>query len=207
MHTWLEISRKSIEHNITQFRKLIGKDRLLMLVVKSNAYGHGFLSVAQICDKNRAVDRLCVVSDDEALELIKNKIKKPIMILSFYELDAKKLLILAKRGVIFPLFSLEQARLLNRVGEMAKKPIKAHIKIDTGASRVGILPPDLKDFIKTFKNYKKLEIEGIWSHFASSEEDAEYTKKQYNYFLYPTGYENKEDPVFKNFVYLKLKPV
>jgi len=179
----LEISKKSIEHNLKEFRKLIGKDRLLMPVIKANAYGHGFLEVGKICDKNKDVDRLCVVNDDEALELVKNKTKKQIMILSFYELDAKKLLILAKKGVIFPLFSLEQAKLLNRVGEIVKKTVKVHIKIDTGASRVGVLPSDLKDFVKIVKNYKKIEIEGLWSHFASSEEDVEYTKKQYNNFI------------------------
>ncbi len=182
MHTWLEISKKAIEHNLKEFRKLIGKDRLLMPVIKANAYGHGFLSVAQICAKNGAVDRLCVVNDDEALELVKHGIKKPVMILSFYELDAKKLLILAKKGVIFPLFTLEQAKILNRVGEMAKKRVKVHLKIDTGASRVGILLNEVDQFIKDIKILKYLEIEGVWSHFASSEDDEVYTKKQYNNF-------------------------
>lgn len=182
MHTWLEISKKAIEHNLKEFRKLIGKDRLLMPVIKANAYGHGFLSMAQICAKNGAVDRLCVVSDDEALELVKHSIKKPIMILSFYELEVKKLLILAKKGVIFPLFTLEQAKILNRVGEIAKKSVKVHLKIDTGASRVGVLPENLKEFLKVIAEYDRLNIEGVWSHFASSEDDEVYTKKQYNNF-------------------------
>ncbi len=178
MHTWLEISKKAIERNLKEFRNLIGKDRLLMPVIKANAYGHGFLGIAQICDKNRAVDRICVVNDDEALELIKHSIKKHIMILSFYELEAKKLLILAKKGVIFPLFTLEQAKILNKVGEIAEKAVKVHIKIDTGATRVGILSADIKKFIKDIGILKYLNIEGVWSHFASSEDDEIYTKKQ-----------------------------
>lgn len=200
MHTWVEVSKIAIEHNLKEFRRLIGKDRLLMPVVKSNAYGHGFLGVAQICDKNRAVDRICVINDDEALELIKTGITKPVMILSFYELEAKKLLILAKKGIIFPVYSLEQAKLLNRVGEMAKKKIKVQIKIDTGASRVGILPTDIKLFIDNIKPLRKLEIEGVWSHFASSESDLDYTKKQYEIFNQVVDLLKKEgvDPPLKH---------
>jgi len=182
MYTWLEISEKAIEHNLKQFRKVIGPDRLLMPVIKANAYGHGFLGIAQICAKSALVDRLCVVNDEEALELLKHGIKKPIMILSFYELEIKKALQLAKNGVIFPLFTLEQAKFLDRVGEEAKKLIKVHLKIDTGASRVGIMPSEIKKFLKSISFAENLEIEGIWSHFASSEDDPAFTKKQYDIF-------------------------
>lgn len=182
MHTWLEISEKAIEHNLKQFRKIIGPNRLLMPVIKANAYGHGFLGIAQICAKSPLVDRICVVNDEEALELVKHGVKKPIMILSFYELEPKKMLRLAKKGVIFPLFSLEQAKFLDGVGEEAKKLIKVHLKIDTGASRVGILPVEIKKFISGVRKLENLEIEGIWSHFASSEDDPAFTKEQYIIF-------------------------
>jgi len=183
MLTWLEIDSGAIKHNLQQFRKIIGPERLLMPVIKANAYGHGFLEVAKICAKDKEVNRICVVSSDEALELIKNKIKKPIMILSFYDLDKKILLKLAKNKVIFPLFSLKQAKILNGVGEELGKRIKVHLKLDTGTSRVGILPHEIRNFIQKIKKYKYLEVEGVWSHFASSEDDVEYTEKQYQNFI------------------------
>lgn len=182
MFTWVEINQKAIEHNLCQFKKLIGSKRLLMPVIKANAYGHGFLDIAKICAKSPVVDRICVVNDDEALLLLQHHKNKPIMILSFYELEIKKALILAKNNVIFPLYSLEQAKFLNKVGELAKKRIKTHLKIDTGASRVGILLSETKKFIKKVANLKHLQIEGVWSHFASSETDLSYTKKQYHEF-------------------------
>lgn len=183
MLTWVEIDKKAIQSNLRQFKKLVGKKTMLMPVVKANAYGHGFLEVAQICDKSPQVDRICVVNDNEALSLVEHKIRKPIQILTFYELnDAKKTLKLAKNGVIFPLFSLEQAKFLNKVGDMAHKIIKVHIKVDTGASRVGLLPNQIKSFAAVVTQMNNLHLEGIFSHFAASEEDRVFTEHQMSSF-------------------------
>jgi alanine racemase len=180
MHTWVEVNKKAIEYNIKQFRKLVGKNILLMPIIKSNAYGHGFFEIAKICDKSKEVNRIGVVSDDEALEL---KTKKPIMILSFYELDEKKLLKLAKNNVIFPLYDPKQVKILNRVGERLNKKIKVHLKIDIGTSRIGILPKNIIDFVNKVNKLKFINIEGIFGHFAATEKNrGEYTKKQLDLF-------------------------
>lgn len=189
MFTWVEIDKRALNKNISEFREIIGPKRLLMPVIKANAYGHGFLAVAKICAKNALVDRLCVVNSVEAMRLVEAGIKKPVMILSFFEEDKKILLKLArpslrlrpgaaKTQVIFPLFSLKQAKILNQIGERLNKKIIIHLKLDTGASRVGILLNELPAFAKQIKKYKFLNIEGIFSHFSSSETDREETEKQ-----------------------------
>lgn len=189
MLTWVEIDKRALDKNISEFRKIIGRERLLMPVIKANAYGHGFLAVARICAKNALVDRLCVVGSEEARQLVEEGIKKPVMILSFFEEDKKILLKLArpslklrhgavKTQVIFPVFSLKQAKILNQVGETLKKKILIHLKLDTGASRVGILPFELPAFVQQIKKYKFLNVEGIFSHFSSSETDGEETERQ-----------------------------
>ncbi len=182
MHIWVEIDTKAIKHNLKQFRKLIGPKRLLMPVVKANAYGHGIVEVAKICDQSGEVDRICVVNDDEALQLIKSGIKKPIMILSFYELEEKKLKILIKNKIIFPIYCVDQITALNQAGDRAKTKIRVHLKLDTGAARVGVLPSDALTTAKKITAQKYLQLEGLWSHFASSESDADYTKKQHEIF-------------------------
>lgn len=193
MFTWVEVDSRAIRHNLRQFRQLLGKNTLLMPVVKANAYGHGFLEIAKILDKNKDADRICVVNSEEAVKLVEAKIKKPIQILSFFDFNNRILLKLArldepssarqaKKQVIFPFYTLEQAKILNTIGERVRKKIKIHLKIDTGASRVGILPNDLNTFIVQLKKYKNLEIEGVFSHFASSETDRGQTIKQYKIF-------------------------
>jgi len=180
--TWLEIDSQAIQYNLQQFRKLIGPNNLLMPVIKANAYGHGFLEMARICAQNKNVDRICVVNLDEALALIKNRIRKPIMILSFYDSDKNKLQGAVKNNVIFPLYDLKQAEILNHLGKKNKKKIKVHLEVDTGASRTGVMPKEVLGFVKKMRNYPFLELEGIWSHFASSEEDPKYTHYQLKRF-------------------------
>ena len=183
MLTWLEIDSRAIKHNLRQFKKIAGRKVMLMPVIKANAYGHGFLTVAKICQKSAETDRICVVNLDEALDLIKNKLtKKPIMILSFFDQDEKKLALAVKNNIIFPLYSVENAKLLNKVGDRLNKKVRVHLKIDTGASRLGILPADALAFVNDLRKLKKLDLEGIWSHFASSEDDFAYTKNQHEIF-------------------------
>lgn len=180
--TWIGISQSAINYNLKQFRKLIGPKVLLMPVIKSNAYGHGFLEIAKICEQNKEVDRICVVSLEEALKLIDFGLKKPIFVLSFYELDKNLLKKAIKNKVIFALYDLKQAQILNDIARQINKSVKVHLEIDTGASRTGVLPQQALNFIKQLKKYSYLELEGIWSHFASSEDNPKYTYYQLNKF-------------------------
>ncbi len=182
MFSWVEISEAAVRFNLQQFRKVVGKNNLLMPVIKSNAYGHGFDLIAQICNSDKNVDRICVVNSDEALKLIALKIKKSILILSFYSEDKNELKKLVSRGVVFPIYRLDQIGILNAVAKSLKKKVKVHIKIDTGTSRVGFLLSDLLKVSNTIKRAKWVSAEGIWSHFASSEDNALFTRKQHETF-------------------------
>lgn len=184
MLTWVEIDHKAFQKNIAALSQSIGQKVQLMPVIKANAYGHGFLEVARLCSRNKLVDRLCVVSLDEALTLVENKLtRKPIFILDIFDLELKKISIAARYNIAFPIFSLAQARVLDRAGERTGKKIRVHIKIDTGTSRVGILPKDAVSFIKKIKLFQHLNLEGIWSHFSSSESNPAVTKKQWQQFV------------------------
>ena len=183
MLNWIEIDSNAIKHNLKEFKKKFGKNILLMPVIKGNAYGHGLLEIAKICDEAPEVNRICVVNDEEADILIQNHTKKPVMIIGFFEFNEKKLLRLAKKKVIFPVFSLKQAKFLNRVGERLKKRIKIHIKFDIGTSRLGFIFPTHKNEIIKITKFKWLTIEGIYGHLASSESNIAYTNRQIKNFL------------------------
>ncbi len=183
MLTWVEIDKRALAHNIAAFRQQIGSETLLMPVIKGNAYGHGFLEVARLLTKNKEVDRLCVASLNEALDLIKAKIlKKPILILSFYDLDKEQVGLAIHNNVSFALYTHEQAVFLNTVATKLHKKVNVHLKIDTGTSRVGILPDEALSFVKKLQKYPSLVIAGVWTHFAASESDALFTKKQLQSF-------------------------
>ncbi|KKR99671.1 MAG: Alanine racemase [Candidatus Magasanikbacteria bacterium GW2011_GWC2_41_17] len=183
MLTWVEINKKALAFNLQQFHKKIGKGIEIIPVIKSNAYGHGFIEIARFCDTCKLINKIAVVNLAEALELRKNKIKKQIIVLSFFDFNeltgesASEL-----KNISLPIYDIATAIKLNNFSKKSEFKIKIHLKIDTGASRIGFLPNELIKNIALLKKLNNLIIEGVFSHFASSEEDKKYTQKQKNIF-------------------------
>lgn len=164
--TKVEISKNNIVHNLEMFRKLASKDRLLMPVVKSNAYGHGMTGISRIIEDTGLADKICTVNSDEAKLLRKNGIKSPILILSYWD-DPQP-------DFEYAVYTLEQAKELSNLN----KNIKIHLKADTGTSRLGVLASEFVKFAKEVNALPSLEIEGVFTHYANSEEDNAFTRQQ-----------------------------
>lgn len=183
MLTWVEINKKALIFNLQQFRQKVEKGIEIIPVIKSNAYGHGFIEVAKFCDTCNLINKIAIVSLAEAFELRKNKIKKRIIVLSFFDFeelvtaDKKEL-----KNISLPIYDMATAIKLNNFAKKSKIKVKIHLKIDTGASRIGFLPTELIKHMELLKKLNNLTIEGIFSHFASSEEDKKYTRKQLQIF-------------------------
>ncbi len=178
--TWVEISARAINYNIAAFKKIIGTDNSLGIVIKSNAYGHGMVPIAQLCEKNSAVDWLMVSHVSEAVELREAGITKRILLISptrenllaaaFYDCDI----------MVTDYDVLEQ---LQRIGHELQKKIPIHIKVDTGLSRFGFTPHEIIPLIQFVKNLPMISITGIYTHFAeSNNSDLAFTHKQSNIF-------------------------
>ena len=88
--SWVEISKKALIHNLKTFRRLVGKDVVLAPAVKANAYGHGMIECAKICEKYGA-DYLCVNALFEAKILRETGIKIPILIIGYTPLSDLKI--------------------------------------------------------------------------------------------------------------------
>jgi len=182
MLTHVEINKSAITHNLRQIKQLVGPGVAVMAIIKSNAYGHGMVEVAKIAAKAGA-NWLGVISDSEALVLRQAKVKTPIFILSFWDQAELKNKIKKIYNCDFPVYSLEQAKFLSQLGQKVKKTINIHIKIDTGASRVGIRPDEAVAFIKKIKSLPKLNLCGIFTHYASSEDSNQaFTNQQTDKF-------------------------
>ena len=177
-NSWVEISKSAILHNLGQYQRIVGKSVEVMPIVKSNAYGHGMIAVAKLVSPK--VNWLGTVSLGEALKLRKNKIKKRIFVLSYGQPE------LLEKGIAqnieLPIYDLKFAKKVSQIAKKLKKTAKVHIKIDTGTSRVGVLAREAVDFIKKVDQLSDLKIAGVWSHFAASEENQNYTKRQLESF-------------------------
>jgi len=179
--SWVEVSKSALKYNIKQIKKIIEPKTKLMTVVKSNAYGHGMVEIARLATQYGS-DYLATANLAEAIELRHSKIKTPILVLSYYELNTKDIEFAIKSNISLVVYSEKQARFINSVAQSIKKIANIHIKVDTGTSRLGILVEEAFDFILKVKKLKNINIEGLFSHFAASEENQKFTKKQLDEF-------------------------
>lgn len=178
-----EINLDNIAYNISNIRKNIDKKTKIMAVVKADAYGHGAVEVAKTALYNGA-NWLGVAIIDEAIELRKNNIFEPILILG--NTIEHKLLQVIKYNITQTIFSYNTAKKLSDEAKKIKKNVDIHIKIDTGMSRLGFLPNDetIKEIIK-IKNLPYINITGIFTHFATSDiKDKSFTKEQFEKYNY-----------------------
>ncbi|MBQ2931815.1 MAG: alanine racemase [Clostridia bacterium] len=184
---WVEINLDSLAQNVIEIKKCLKPGVKLMGVIKANAYGHGVCESAKIVLEN-GVDQLAVAFVDEAIELRKAGFSVPILILgnsSFEVIDD-----LIEYDITPAVFSIDFAEELSKWAKNAGKTVKVHIKVDTGMHRIGFLyDGNILEQEKTIEKITRIsklpniEIEGIFSHFATSdEEDESYTRKQFGLF-------------------------
>lgn len=156
------ISRKNLLDNLREYQKKYPK-LLFAPVLKSNAYGHGLVQIAEILDKEK-IAFLVLDSLHEAMILRNNGIKSDILIIGYTQSDNIIKSRLAK--VSFTITSLEQ---LQELAEKARAQIRFHLKIDTGMHRQGILLEQVDEAIKIIKANTLLALEGVCSHFADAD--------------------------------------
>jgi len=173
--SWTEIDLDIFRDNLMGLKKLISADKAVMQIVKADAYGHGAYQIARQA-LDLGVKFLGVANADEGKLLRESGINAPILILSPAlppELD-----MIFDYELIPTVSDLDFAELISR--KAAEKGItkKIHLNIDTGMGRSGFIMDKALNDVLAVQKLPNLEIEGIYSHYASSEEDLDYTKKQ-----------------------------
>ncbi len=175
---FVEISISNILHNIKELRSLLARKVKFMAVVKADAYGHGAVAVSKAIENK--VDCLAVATLSEALELKKAGIKAPILLLS--ETHSSNAVDIVKNGFIQTVYTLQLASALSRAAKKLGKKARVHLKIDTGMGRVGMHFGEAEELFKAISRLPDLRIEGIFTHFAGSEEMDEFTAEQLKRF-------------------------
>lgn len=174
-NSWLEIDTSSILNNLLEIKKITRAK--ILAVIKADAYGHGAIEVARKIKDS--VDMLGVFSLDEAISLRTEGIKERILILGPFPISYTKEII--NYDLTPSVFRKEEIVALVK----SSQRVKIHIKIDTGMGRLGIPYQDATNFIKDAIHFPNIEIEGIFSHFATAYlRDKSYCKEQFRRFSY-----------------------
>ncbi|NLE43997.1 MAG: alanine racemase [Chloroflexi bacterium] len=174
--TWVEVDLEAIAFNVRRTQEIIGPDVDLLAVLKADAYGHGAVRVAHTAVNNGA--RYCgVASLNEALRLRDAGIDTPILILGYTPAwQAREALL---RDITITLYDLDVARAFSRAGADLRRVARAHVKVDTGMGRLGLLPEQVGSFVTQVQGLPGLELEGIFTHFSvADDEDLQYTREQ-----------------------------
>jgi alanine racemase len=172
---WVEISKKNLLNNITIIRNIIGKEKKLMAVVKSNAYGHGLREVSSIA-LDGPVDWFGVNSIEEGIFLREEKINRPILILGYVPL--KDLKEAVEHNLRLTVYNVETIRELSRVCKKLKKEAFIHIKIETGTNRQGVNGEELKKVLRSINSDPYVKLEGTSTHFANIEDTTDHSYAQ-----------------------------
>lgn len=185
--TYAVIDLSKLKSNFLNIRKKVKKTKI-MAVVKANAYGHGVVETVKALQSlgDKKPEYYAVALADEAVELRKLKIKQPILV--FEPITKTEAEVAFNYNLIPTVFNDNHLRLLLRSWNKSKKrnsnyKIKVHVKVDTGMNRLGIKYYDAVSFIERLSKSKIFSIDGIYTHFATSDEkDKTFAKLQLNRF-------------------------
>ena len=185
--TWAQINLDAIENNIFQIKSLLNAGTMLCATVKADCYGHGYAFTAAAMS-DAGADWFSVSNLSEALQLRRAGIKKPVLILGYTPPEHVKELVY--NDISQAVYSYEYAKALSLQAQLAGVRVNAHIKIDTGMSRIGFVYHDnvedsrVIDEIAEIASFDGINTEGIFTHFASADSvDGElFTRIQYELF-------------------------
>ena len=169
--SWVEINLSHYEHNIGQLAGLMPAGASFLQVVKADAYGHGAVEIAKKAI-SLGIDFFGVASTREGIQLRSGGIKSPILILSpCFDFEIKDIF---KYNFIPSVSTFDFAKKLSAFG----KPINIHINVDTGMGRSGFYFDGARGEIEKIHALANIEVQGIFSHFAASDDDSSFTNEQ-----------------------------
>ncbi len=176
LRTWVEINLDALKCNFGAVREMLPENIKILAVVKANAYGHGAIGVSKFLEDK--VDYLAVAATDEALELRKNGINCPILILGHIPYGDYDNIV--KYNITPTISDFYEAELLSTAAVKAGVTSPMHIAVDTGMNRIGFKCDESSvEEIKKIKELPNIIIEGVFSHLAAADMlDKAYTKMQ-----------------------------
>ena len=179
---YAKVDLDALLSNVEQIKGRLKENTKIVAVIKADGYGHGCLPIALTLEEVPYVWGFAIATAEEAMELRKAGIKKPILILGYSFEDSYEELV--KNDICPTIISMEMAKKYSEVGKRLNKDVNCHIKIDTGMSRIGYqVNEDSVKEIKEIAALPHLKMDGIFTHFARSDEkDKTFTTKQFDAF-------------------------
>lgn len=170
--TKLEVCVPKLARNFQKLRKRAGRAELLV-VLKSDAYGHGAVDVAKNLERlgsGSGLHGFGVANVEEGIELRRARIRRRVYVMSgIQHADADLVRCLHTVGLVPVVSSLEVLADLAREVERQKRPLPVHLKFNTGMNRLGLDASEVPEVLRIIQASRHLRAEGLMSHFAAAE--------------------------------------
>ena len=166
---WININHQAFIHNIQAIKSLLAPNTKFMAVIKADAYGHGVISVANTILKN-GVDAVAIATLSEGIELRENGVKAPILILGAIN-AVEEVEQIVEYNLEPTICTTEQASIFTDYLASISTPLKVHLKLDTGMSRLGTNWEHALPFVRSVQECKYLDIRSIYSHLATADDE------------------------------------
>ena len=167
---WAEVDLDAIWENMVHMKENIAENTKILAVIKTDGYGHGGVPIAKMLEQLDFMFGYAAATYEEAHVLREAGVKKPILILGYtFPYCYEELIREEIRPAVYRRDTVEElVAAAANVGQKAK----VHIKVDTGMGRIGITPDEEGlEFVRFLIEHPELEVEGIFTHFAKSDEE------------------------------------
>ena len=175
---WAEIDLDAVAENYQAMRDNICEETKMIAVVKTDGYGHGAVPVSKLLEPLDYIWGFAVATAEEAYELRKSGITKPILILGYtFAEDYERL---TKEEIRPAVFKYDMAEQMSEAALAAGRKLFIHLVLDTGMTRIGFA--DTEESVREILKIQALpgiEIEGMFTHFARADElDKSHAREQ-----------------------------
>ena len=178
--TWAEISLDRFKSNLGEVKNIVGNNVRVMAVVKADAYGHGALRISEAA-LSCGADTLGVATVPEAIELRESGVRSEIFLLG--GVCPQEAETVVENTLTPACYSPDTLEALSKASQKKGKTVNYHLKVDTGMTRLGVrTTDDIKSFFARIAGLPGIELEGVFTHLASSEKDNSYTDYQLEIF-------------------------
>lgn len=181
--TVLEINLNATINNLNYFRSLLKPETKVMAMVKAFSYGSGSFEIANALQHHK-IDYLAVAYADEGVELRRNGITVPIMVMNPEYQSFGDIVKHTLEPIIYSFDLLDEFTNYLKVSHKKIKEFPVHIELETGMKRLGFEQTDITKLGKKLKIEKQLKVVSCFSHLASADEpkDDKFTHDQIDLF-------------------------
>ncbi len=163
---WVEIDLSAVKKNTRAIKGLLGRGTKLMCAVKADGYGHGAVACAKAM-RAAGADQFAVATVAEGVELREAGVDAPILLLS--QTPEGALDTLVEHDLMPSVFTREFALAYGERAAAAGKVGHYHLALDTGMTRIGVLPDDAIEFRHAIGFHRGLQCAGTFTHFATAD--------------------------------------